>query len=55
MAAAAGRGVLVVSAKRAPFGTFGSKLKSLSATELSAVASSAHCKCVQCAIGARNP
>ena len=31
----------MVSAKRTPFGTFGGKLKNLSATELSAVACSA--------------
>lgn len=30
----------MVSAKRTPFGTFGGKLKGLSATELSAIASS---------------
>ena len=41
MAAAAGRGVFIVSAKRTPFGAFGGKLKNLSATELSAVAASA--------------
>ena len=41
MAAVAGRGVFIVAAKRTPFGVFGGKLKNLSATELSAVASSA--------------
>ena len=45
MAAAAGRGVFVVSAKRTPFGTFGGKLKGLSATELSAIAASAALRC----------
>ena len=38
---AAARGVFVVAAKRTPFGTFGGKLKGLSATELSAIASTA--------------
>jgi acetyl-CoA acyltransferase 2 len=37
MAAAAGRGVFVVAAKRTPFGTFGGALRGVSATELGAV------------------
>ncbi len=37
-AGAARRGVFIVSAKRTPFGTFGGKLKGLTATELCRVA-----------------
>lgn len=37
----AGRGVFIVAAKRTAFGTYGGKLRSVSPTELSAVASKA--------------
>lgn len=36
----AGRAVFIVAAKRTPFGTFGGKLKGVSATELCRVAAS---------------
>ena len=38
---AAARGVFIVAAKRTAFGTFGGKLRSVSPTELAAVASKA--------------
>lgn len=38
------RQVFIVAAKRTPFGTFGGKLKDLSATELAAIASQAALK-----------
>lgn len=37
----AGRAVFIVAAKRTPFGTYGGKLKGISATELCRVAASA--------------
>lgn len=36
--AAATRGIFIVAAKRTPFGTFGGKIKDVSATELAKVA-----------------
>ena len=39
--AAATRGVFIVAAKRTPFGTFGGKLRGLSATDICKVAASA--------------
>ena len=36
--AVAARGVFIVAAKRTPFGTFGGKIKDLSATELAKIA-----------------
>ena len=38
---AAVRGVFIVAAKRTPFGTFGGKLKAITATELGKVAAGA--------------
>ena len=38
---AASRGVFIVAAKRTPFGTFGGKLKGITATDLCKVASAA--------------
>ena len=38
------RGVFIVSAKRTPFGTFGGKLKNVSATDLASLASKAALK-----------
>jgi acetyl-CoA acyltransferase 2 len=41
---AASRAVFIVAAKRTPFGTFGGKLKGLTATEMAKVASVAALK-----------
>ena len=42
--AAVSRAIFIVAAKRTPFGAFGGKLKSLTATEMGAVASVAALK-----------
>ena len=41
MAASASRGVFIVAAKRTPFGTFGGKLRGITATDICKVASAA--------------
>ena len=49
-AARLGRNIFIVSAKRTPFGTFGGKLKNVSATDLASLASKAALKACNIAV-----